>query len=96
LRWSIELQTDLQTNHAAQQGTDHNKAGSGTQIGEPEHTLSYRMAFANTRIIELESRCDGLDCAGHLVQGTGLACLAIFSSALSVRWLLPPYFRPWV
>jgi hypothetical protein len=30
--------------------------------------------------------------AGQLVQA-GLACLAKFSSALSVRWLLPPYFR---
>jgi hypothetical protein len=41
------LQPELQTNHAVQHSTDHHKAGSGVQIGEPEHALRWRRSTSS-------------------------------------------------
>jgi hypothetical protein len=49
----------LQTNHAAQHGTNHHKADQTPKIGEPKHTLRDWTAQASMRILELENRCTG-------------------------------------
>jgi hypothetical protein len=49
----------LQTNHTTWHGIEHHKIGGRRRNAEPEHTLSYGMARANMRILELENRCTG-------------------------------------
>ena len=53
------MQTELQTNHAAQHGIVHHKLGYRIRNAEQEHTLSTTRHKPGCGILELENHCSG-------------------------------------
>ena len=54
------LQTELQTNHASQHGTEHNEGGSlKLKLANRSPYLGTEVTRGSMRIVELENRCAG-------------------------------------